>query len=290
MSANNPSKTTFFQNLVAFFKAARRGKLANPKGGIRSFIEWGKEQGLLGQMGDRMLQGIFDLQDTVVREVMVPRTEMVAVDCESSIEEAAQAMVSSGHSRIPVYRQGLDNIVGMIYAKDILKSWSDDKEVKVTGVMRPAYFVPETKNTLELLEEFKKRRCPIAVVVDEFGGTAGLVTIEDLLEEIVGEIHDEHDQAEEPFVQELQPGIFLVDGRMNIEELEKTLGLTIPREDFDTVGGLVFHIAGRVPKEGDQIYSPPLKIRVEQADERRVAKVIVEKLKTDKSSPQEGGG
>jgi len=289
MSANNPPKTSFFKNLVACFKAAWQSNPPNPQGGIRSFIEWGKQHGLFGQREDKMLHGIFDLRDTVVREVMVPRTEMVAIDCESSVEEAAQAMVSSGHSRIPAYREGLDNIVGVIYAKDILKCWRDDKQVRVASVMRPAYFVPETKNSLELLEEFKKRRSPIAVVVDEYGGTSGLVTIEDLLEEIVGEIHDEYDQEEEPFIKELQPGIFLVDGRMNIEGLEQALGLTIPREDFDTVGGLVFHIAGRVPKVGDQVYSPPLKIRVEQADERRVARVIVEKLEPDESPPQEGG-
>ena len=289
MSTNEPSKTTFFRNLVALFKAAWPGKSSNPQIRISSFIEWGKQQGLVGKMEDKMLRGIFDLRDTVVREVMAPRTEVVAIDCESSVGKAAQAMVSSGHSRIPAYRQGIDNIVGMIYAKDILRCWSDDKQVKVSQVMRPAYFVPETKNTLELLEEFKKRRSPIAVVVDEYGGTSGLVTIEDLLEELVGEIRDEHDQAEEPFIKELQPGIFLVDARMNIEELEETLGLTIPREDFDTVGGLVFHVAGRVPKVGDQLYCPPLKIRVEQADERRVARVIVEKLEEETSAPGEGG-
>lgn len=196
-------------------------------------------------------------------------------------------MVSHGHSRIPTYRESIDNIIGMVYAKDILKWWGTSQKVKMTQVMRPAYFVPETKNSLELLEELKRRRSPIAIAVDEYGGTSGLVSIEDLVEEIVGEIRDEYDQPEEQLIIEVGPSTYMVEARAAIEELEEKVGVTLPREDFDTVGGLVVHITGRIPKAGDVFEYRPLRITVEAADQRRILRVKVQKLPPDISQEPE---
>lgn len=256
--------------------------------GLKALLDLGKEQGLISDIEDKMIKGIVELKKTVVREVMVPRTEMIGVDFQASVEEAVNIMMASGHSRIPAFRESLDNIAGMVYAKDILRHWQSEQEIRVNQVMRPAYFIPETKNTLELLEEFKRRRTPIAIVVDEYGGTSGLVTIEDLLEEIVGDIRDEYDQPEEKAIVEIQPGVFLVDARTPIEELEETLGVTLPKEDFDTVGGLIFHLTGRIPRTGEEIQCPPLKIRIEGADERRITRVKMERLPAEPTEEAPG--
>lgn len=283
---------SFFKGLFTFFKGLliKRSDLffrLAADGGLRSLLAAGKEKGLISPSEENMVQGIFELKNTVVREVMVPRTEMVAIDCEEPVEEAVKLMVSHGHSRIPTYRESIDNIIGMVYAKDILKWWGTGQKVKMTQVMRPAYFVPETKNSLELLEELKRRRSPVAIAVDEYGGTSGLVSIEDLVEEIVGEIRDEYDQPEEQLIIEVGPGTYMVEARAAIEELEEKVGVTLPREDFDTVGGLVVHITGRIPKAGDVFEYRPLRITVEAADQRRILRVKVQKLPPDISQEPE---
>jgi CBS domain containing-hemolysin-like protein len=190
-------------------------------------------------------------------------------------------------SRIPVWDGTLDNIVGLIYAKDFLKYWGmDDSGVVLRRVMRAPYFVPETKKLEELLHDFKKKRIHIAIVIDEYGGTSGLVTIEDLLEQIVGDIQDEYDLEEEWLVEE-DDGAVMVDARLPIEELEEYFGIEIERDKFDTVGGLIFHLTGRIPRTGEEVESGTIRLVVLAADERKISKVRISKLTDKFEEPEE---
>jgi len=188
-----------------------------------------------------------------------------------------RSIIACGHSRLPVYQGTIDNIIGLIYAKDLLKYWgAPDSEVELKKLMRAPYFVPETKNLEELLHDFKKRRVHLAVVIDEYGGTAGLVTIEDLLEQIVGDIQDEYDLEEERLSVE-EDGAIVADGRLPIEELEEHFDVEVERDKFETVGGLIFHLAGRIPSAGEVFTCGDLVLTVLEADERRISQVRIVK-------------
>ncbi|GFE58092.1 hemolysin family protein [Geobacter sp. AOG1] len=245
---------------------------------IQDLMDAGEEEGLINEEENEMIRSIFALRDTTAREVMVPRTDMACVPVDATVQEVLQAIVGCGHSRLPVYDGTTDNIIGLIYAKDFLKYWGmDESAVDLKRILRPPYFIPETKNLEELLQEFKKKRIHLAVVVDEYGGTSGLVTIEDLLEEIVGDIQDEYDVEEEWLMQEAD-GSLVVDGRLPIEELEEHFGIEIEREKFDTVGGLLFHLTGRIPAVGEEIGNGTVRFTVLEADERRVSKVRIARI------------
>ena len=180
-----------------------------------------------------MIRAIFALDSTVVREIMVPRTDMACINVDASVRETLDAIIACGHSRIPVYEGTVDNIVGLLYAKDLLKCWGmEEAQIALRDLLRTPYFIPETKNLEELLQEFKKKRVHLAIVIDEYGGTSGLVTIEDLLEQIVGDIQDEYDMEEELFTRN-EDGSISADGRLPIEDLEAELDLVIERDKFD---------------------------------------------------------
>jgi len=214
----------------------------------------------------------------VVREIMVPRTDMACVSADATVREVLNDIIACGHSRIPVYEGTIDNIVGLIYAKDLLKYWGmNEAAVVLKKMMRAPYFIPESKNLEELLQEFKKKRVHIAIVIDEYGGTSGLVSIEDLLERIVGDIQDEYD-LEEEWLTEEPDGAVLVDARLPIEELEEHFGVEIEREKFDTVGGLIFHLTGRIPRAGEEVTNDSICLTVLEADERRIGKVRIRKI------------
>ncbi|MBT0653500.1 hemolysin family protein [Geomobilimonas luticola] len=245
---------------------------------IQDLMDAGEEEGLINEEENEMIRSIFALRDTTAREIMVPRTDMACVPVDATVQEVLQAIVGCGHSRLPVYDGTTDNIIGLIYAKDFLKYWGmDESAVDLKRILRPPYFIPETKNLEELLQEFKKKRVHLAIVVDEYGGTSGLVTIEDLLEEIVGDIQDEYDVEEEWLVQEAD-GSLVVDGRLPIEELEEHFGIEVEREKFDTVGGLLFHLTGRIPAVGEEIENGTIRFTVLEADERRVSKVRIVRI------------
>jgi CBS domain containing-hemolysin-like protein len=200
---------------------------------------------------------------------------MASLPVEAPIEEVLQTIIACGHSRIPVFEGTIDNVIGILYAKDLLKCWGQkESELVVRKLMRAPFFTPETKNLEELLQEFKKRRVHLAVVIDEYGGTSGLVTIEDLLEQIVGDIQDEYD-IEEEWLTEEPDGTVTVDARLPIEELEQHFGTTVEREKFDTVGGLIFYLLGRIPRDGEVVACNGLILTVLDADERRIGKVRV---------------
>lgn len=242
---------------------------------IQEIIDASEEEGLINPEENEMIRSIFELRDTVVREIMVPRTDMACVSVDTSVGEVLKTIITCGHSRIPVYDGTVDNIVGLIYAKDLLKYWGmGDASINIKRIMRTPYFIPETKNLEELLQEFKRKRVHIAIVIDEYGGTSGLVTIEDLLEQIVGDIQDEYDLEEDWLVEE-SDGSVLVDARLPIEELEEHFGIEIEREKFDTIAGLIFHLTGRIPAVGEEIESGTLRMTVLEGGERTIRKVRV---------------
>ncbi len=242
---------------------------------LQEAINSSEEEGILNESEGDMLQSIFEFGDTIVREVMVPRTDMVCCPSDAKLSTFLELIIRSGHSRVPLYEGSMDKIVGVVYAKDLLRNWgASDDALKLSDVMRTPYFIPETKRIEDLLMDFRTRRVHMAIAVDEYGGTSGLITIEDLLEEIVGDIQDEYD-LEVPWVKLQDDGTLLVDGRANVEELEEFYNIVIPREKFDTVGGYLFHLLGSVPAAGEKIVDNGLVLMVEESDERRIGMVRI---------------
>jgi CBS domain containing-hemolysin-like protein len=262
------------RDIVSRFLSGRR-KITEEE--IQEIITAGEEEGLINPEENAMIKSILHLRDTVVREIMVPRTDMACIDAAGTIHDARVKIIASGHSRLPVYDGTLDNIIGLAYAKDLLKYWGmDNASVDLRKILRSPYYIPETKNLEELLQEFKRKRVHMAIVMDEYGGTSGLVTIEDLLEEIVGDIQDEYDLEEEWLLQ--QPdGSIIVDARLPVEELTEHLGIEVEREMFDTVGGLIIHLTGRIPRAGEEIETHDIHLTVLDADERKIRRVMVSK-------------
>lgn len=254
---------------------------------INDFIEASEEEGLVNEDESEMLRSIFSLGTTIVREVMVTRTEMACVTVDATVRELLDTIIACGHSRIPVYEGSIDNIVGLLYAKDLLKQWGTAEEsLAVRSIMRPPYFIPESKNLEQLLQEFKRKRVHLAIVIDEYGGTSGLITIEDLLEQIVGDIQDEYD-SEESLLAVNADGSVTADGRLPVEELEEHFEIQIERDKFDSVGGLVFHLIGKIPAIGDTIEGAGLHLTILDADLRRVKKVGIALL--DNTSAETAG-
>jgi CBS domain containing-hemolysin-like protein len=261
--------------LMEVFGRLLYGKRRITEAEIQEVMNAGEEEGLINQEEKAMIRSIMALGDSMVREIMLPRMEMACVSIEDEVSEVLKAIIACGHSRLPVFEGTIDNIIGLIYAKDLLKHWGEpDTAVELRKLIRPPFFVPETKNLEELLHDFKKRRVHMAVVIDEYGGTSGLVTIEDLLEQIVGDIQDEYDSEEERLSVE-PDGAIVVDARLPIEELEEHFNILVERDKFETVGGLIFHLTGRIPSVGEVIESDTLVLTVLEADERRISKVHI---------------
>ncbi|MDK1019504.1 MAG: hemolysin family protein [Actinomycetota bacterium] len=224
-----------------------------------------------------LILSVLEFTDTIVREVMVPRTDMVTIDASASTDDAVDLVLSSGRSRIPVTDGGVDHVKGIIYSRDLLELFDQEVPARSVGTLsHEAYFVPETKAISHLLREMQASQQHLAIVIDEFGGTAGLVTIEDLIEEIVGEIADEYDD-EEPMVVEID-GAWLVDARLDVDDLAELVGVDLPSDEWDTVGGLVLELAGRVPKEGETFDHDGLQFTAAKVQGRRVAKVRVSRM------------
>ncbi|HEY8807740.1 MAG TPA: hemolysin family protein [Candidatus Limnocylindria bacterium] len=244
---------------------------------IKAVIETGEEQGVLDVEERDMLHSVFALGDKQVHEVMVPRTDIVAIDVNTAPQEVLESVVSAGHSRIPVYEGSSDQIIGVLYVKDLFRRLArGEKDVTVRPFLRPAQFVPETKKVDDLLREMQKDKVHIAIVVDEYGGTAGLVTIEDIVEEIVGEIRDEYD-VERELVLPVSENEAVMDARVPFAEVQETFGIDSPEgvDEFDTLGGFVTHELGRLPKAGETVQRNGVKFVVESVDGRRVGRVRV---------------
>jgi CBS domain containing-hemolysin-like protein len=237
-----------------------------------------EEEEVIERQERALIHSIIEFGDTVVREVMVPRPDMVTVEARADLHDVMEVIMAAGYSRIPVYEQGIDDIVGIAYAKDLMRALREGRaDQPVRELVRPARFVPETKRVAELMPEMQKEKAHMAIVVDEYGGTAGLVTLEDLIEELVGEIVDEYDVEEAP-VEPLPDGGVRVNARMPIDELNELLGTDFPHTDFDTVGGLVFNLLGHVPTEGETVDYDGHRLRAEKVQGRRIGRVRIAKL------------
>jgi CBS domain containing-hemolysin-like protein len=238
-------------------------------------VEEVEEQDPDDQAEIELISQVLEFTDGIVREVMVPRTDMVTVAASHDTDHALDVILEGGRSRIPVTGDDLDDIVGVLYARDLLVLFDEGVGIRlVSQVMREPFFVPETKKVSELFRELQAQKVHLAIVVDEFGGTAGLVTMEDLLEEIVGEIVDEYDE-EEILVESIGDGVFMVDGRLLVDDLVQVIERSLPEGDWDTVGGLVLGLAGRVPEEGEVFHLDGLSVRPELVQGRRVSRVRV---------------
>jgi len=244
----------------------------------KAYIDTAEQEGIIEGEERRLLQSIVDFGDTLVREVMTPRPDIVAIRAESTIGELRALFREQEYSRFPAYTESLDNIAGFVFVKDLVALDVEDKN-PITPLLRPAVIVPESKRVPELLKQFQRQQTQIAVVVDEYGGTAGLVTIEDLLEEIVGEIRDEYDVETEPIVDEGN-GRFVFKGKVDVDEVAQRLNVDIEREGFETVGGYLMTHLGRVPAVGEQVDVDGLHVEVLDVERRRINKVRISKLST----------
>ena len=249
---------------------------------IKNWVEMGQVQGSLEKEEREMIYSIFQFGETLSREIMVPRIDITAFDVTTTVHEAIQVFTESGHSRVPVYEESIDDIIGLLYAKDLLRSESRDISIKdIRPLLRKAYFIPESKNVDELLREMQAQGIHMAVVVDEYGGTAGLVTLEDIVEEIVGEIRDEYDQGEELAFQEISPNEFIFSGLINLDDVDDYLGVDLTNDMADTLGGYIYGQIGRVPLGGEQIKVNGWILTVEQVSGRRIRKVHANRIMGD---------
>ncbi len=245
---------------------------------VEQMVDASARAGLIESDERAMITGILQLDRTFAREIMVPRIDMVAVEVETPLSQALDVMITGAHSRVPVYEESIDHIVGVLYAKDLLRVWRDGPaDVPLRMLLRPAYFVPESKRLDELLQELQRHHVHMAIVVDEFGGTAGIVTIEDVLEEIVGEIQDEYDIGEEPLVEQVSENEGVFNARATMDDVNQALALDLP-EESDTLAGLVYQRLERLPKVGDQVQVGNAQITVLEMLGRRIKKVRVSKV------------
>jgi len=244
---------------------------------LRSIVDMGEEKGTLQQDEKEMIHSIFEFSETTVKEIMIPRIDMICISTDSKLNSLLNLIKKYLHSRIPLYREKVDNITGIIYAKDLLPfvNRRSNGDVNLEKLARPAYFVPEQKKIDELLREFQSQRIHMAIVVDEYGGTSGLVTLEDIIEEIVGEIQDEHD-SEQPLYQKINDNVYLVDGGMDLEEINEELQLNLPTEEgVETLAGFLFGLFGSVPKEKQSVSYENYKFVIEKVIRRRITRVKI---------------
>ncbi len=260
---------------------------------LKNWVEVGQSAGGLEKGERQMIYSIFHFGDTLCREIMVPRIDILALEADSNVTESIQALTLSGHSRVPVYDDTIDNVVGLLYAKDLLRTQLDETPPEsIRPFLRPAYFVPEAKKVDELLREMQSRSIHMAIVVDEYGGMAGLVTMEDIVEEIVGEIRDEYDQGEEYLYQRVSDDEFVLNGRLGLDDFNEILGTDLVTELADTLGGYIYGTIGRVPTGGEHMRVDDWDLTVEQVSGRRIRKVrahrqplLVNEENTDDSKP-----
>jgi magnesium and cobalt exporter, CNNM family len=259
---------------------------------IRSVVDEGQREGLLENEARTMIHRVMELSEVETASIMTPRTDMICIRAEASLEEARELLLQAGHSRVPVIGETTDDIIGILYAKDLLRyvNVANGQPVALQDIVREPYYVPETTGIDKLLEMMKRERVHVAIVVDEYGGVAGLVSMEDILEEIVGEIVDEYDAAEDTGIVTVSPDIIDVDSRVHIDDLNEQFQLNLPEDaDYDTVGGFVFRQLGRIPINGDQFTWGRLRVTVKKADKRRIHKIRLQRDETLAANGAEEG-
>ena len=255
---------------------------------INAVLAGAQKNGLVDNSSREMIENILEFTHILAREIMIPRTEIVAVSTETAMDEIINEVIASRHTRIPVYRDTIDNIIGILNVKDVLKFWSKQitKEDILTCLSAP-YYIPETKNTHLLFYELKENKKHMAIVIDEYGGTAGLVTLEDMLEEIVGEIRDEHEinTADDGIIQSAD-GSLIFDGRMEIEKIEERLNIDLKKGRYETLAGFILDSIKRIPLSGEKFQIEGLEVTIENADERSIKKVKIKKINTDENDEE----
>jgi CBS domain containing-hemolysin-like protein len=278
------SDTGIWRRIASLLRFRHRKKPSQPdlQREIKQLIDVGEEEGLLSEDEGEMIQSILSFRDTLAREIMVPRTDAVIISADTPIEKLLQLVIQEGHSRFPVHGGSIDNIIGILHVKDLLTIWSEE-HLDLKDILRTPYFIPETKKISHLLRELRDKKSHMAIVIDEYGGTAGLVTIEDIIEEIIGEIHDEYDNDETLMVA-TDEGDLVVDARLEIEKLVEHFNLEVPKGNFESVGGFIISLLGRVPQPQETITHAPLEMTIESADERKIRKVRVRVRKEEVNS------
>ena len=246
---------------------------------LLGIVEQGRMEGVVDKEELEMIENVLELSDTIAEEIMTPRTDIISLEVNTDLPTVLKTISAAGHSRIPVYERNVDNIIGLVYAKDLLSEiGKDEEEFKLRDKIRKAYFVPETKPLRALLHEFQNQKLHIAVVLDEYGGTAGIVTIEDILEELVGEIVDEYEQTPPEAMDRIDESTVEIDARMYVDDLNDQFGLELPEdEDYDTVGGFVFSHLGYIPKTGESFEYDNMSFTVKAAEARRIKRLRISK-------------
>ena len=254
---------------------------------LKNIVEFESEEGAIEEEKKEMISGIFEFSDTTVREVMVPRIDVVSAEMTTDVKDIISIVTEAGFSRIPIFRETIDNIEGILYAKDLLKLLVEPgKDWKIDEIMREPYFVPENKKIDEMMKEFKRRKIHIAIVVDEYGGTAGLITLEDLLEEIVGEIQDEYDIEEEQLYRWTDSDTLLTDAKIDIHDLNEAINSDLPDEGFETLAGLIYSMLGSIPTKGETLEVDNLKFIIEDVQGNRISRVRIIKNRSEEDSDQ----
>jgi len=242
---------------------------------IHDLMDEGQAKGLISDEESDMVFGVLDLKETQAHSIMVPRTEISSAPIDATLGEIIALVAECGHTRIPIHNGSIDEIVGILHAKDLLKFWGKDPALKIPReILRAPHFTTRNQNISEILKDLKEKKTHLAIVTDEYGGTAGIITIEDILEEIVGEILDEHDE-ELPLITVLEDDSLLVDARLEIEKLEEHLGIKLPEGEFESVGGFVIHLLGRLPKVNEKVHYDGIEMIVVSADERKINKIHI---------------
>ena len=242
---------------------------------IQQLIDEGEQRGLISEDEGEMIQGIFSFRDTIAREIMVPRTDTVFAEAATKLSEMIKTIIESGHSRIPIFQDSIDNIIGTLHAKDLLQFWQAE-DIAIRGIARPPYFIPETKKISEVLKDFRDNKSHMAIVIDEYGGTAGILTLEDIIEEIIGEVMDEYD-AEQKLIVEHEDGSISVNARLDVEKLEDFLQVDLPEGDFESVGGFIISLIGKVPEVNEKVIYDGIEIVIEAATSRKIDRVRIRK-------------
>lgn len=273
---------------MCFRRLARVQDTGDIEKEIQQLIDEGEQQGLISEDEGEMIQGIFSFRDTIAREIMVPRIDTVHAHAETKISDIIQIIVQSGHSRIPVYQDSIDNIIGTLHAKDLLPFWGTE-DTPVRDMVRSPYFIPETKKISEVLKDLRDNKSHMAIVIDEYGGTAGILTLEDIIEEIIGEIMDEYD-ADQKLVVEHEDGSITVNARLEIEKLGDFLDVEFPEGDFESVGGFVINLLGKVPGVNEKVRYENLEITIEAATSRKIDRVRIRRIDRETSKEEQAPG
>ena len=268
------------QGLIKLIRSLLRKKSHFQKGSdfteeIHDLMNKGQAKGLFSDEESDMVHGVLELKETMAHSIMIPRTEISSTSINSTLAEVIKLIAECGHTRIPFYQDNIDKIVGILHAKDILKLWGEDIESRIPfEILRKPYFIPENQKISELFKSLKTKKLHLAIVTDEYGGTAGIITLEDIIEEIVGEIIGEHDN-EPPLISIIDGSSILVDARLEIEKIEEHFDVKLPEGAFESVGGFVIHLLGRIPKMNEKIVFENIEMTIKAVDKRKIGKILI---------------